>query len=195
MYIPPHFSISERDEIIRFIRQNAFGQLISHVEGRLFASHLPFLLPDDGGKLLAHLAKPNPQWKQIEGQEVLITFQGPHDYISPSWYKAPGVPTWNYQAVHVYGKCQLLTEAADLRQIVDALTGVYEAGASEPWVPQYDEKMLRGIVGLSIDVVEIQCKYKLNQNRSVEDREQVCAHLEQSGSHDLAATMSKYGAK
>lgn len=195
MYIPAYFSVSEKDEIIRFIQQHAFGQLISRVDCRLFSSHIPFLVAEDSTRLLAHLAKPNPQWKDIEGQEVLITFQGPHDYISPSWYKAPGVPTWNYQAVHVYGKCELITDIEALRNIVNTLTGVYESSYAEPWQPQYDEKMLRGIVGLSIEIVEIQCKYKLNQNRSAEDREQVCAHLDQAGSHGLAAAMSKQGGK
>ena len=101
MYIPKHFEVTDKQEALEFIKFNAFGQLISTVEGRLFVSHLPFLVSDDRKSILCHLAKNNPQWKGIEEQEILVTFQGPHDYVSPNWYSSPGVPTWNYQAVHV----------------------------------------------------------------------------------------------
>ena len=104
MYIPKHFNVSDKEEILAFIKGNSFGQLISLVEGKLFSSHIPFLFRGENQSLLCHVAKNNPQWENIEGQEVLITFQGPHDYVSPSWYSSPGVPTWNYQSVHIYGK-------------------------------------------------------------------------------------------
>ena len=72
MYIPRHFEITDKKEIFTFIEANAFGQLISTVKGRLFATHMPFLLGADGDHLLGHLARPNPQWKEVEGQEVLV---------------------------------------------------------------------------------------------------------------------------
>lgn len=189
MYIPKHFRVSEQDEALDFLRQNSFGQLISSTGGRLLASHVPFLVSEDNTCLLAHLAKPNPQWQEISGQEVLATFQGPHDYISPSWYDSPGVPTWNYQAVHVYGSCALITEAAELRSLVDALTDMHESAQVQPWQPQYDSAMLKGIIGLRIRINEIQCQYKLSQNRSVQDRENVISQLERQGSLQLAAAM------
>ena len=83
MYIPRHFEIADSPEIFAFIEANAFGQLISTLEGRLFSTHMPFLLGANHNLLLGHLARANPQWRDIEGQEVLITLQGPHDYISP----------------------------------------------------------------------------------------------------------------
>ena len=189
MYVPKHFDITDKDEINSFIEANAFSQLISTFDGRLFSTHLPVLLSDDGDHLLGHLARANPQWKQIDHQEVLVTLQGPHDYISPSWYNSPGVPTWNYQAVHIYGKCRVIEEADRLKQIVDTLTAKFEATFDAPWQPDYEASMLRGIVGLDIAISEIQCKYKLNQNRSDEDQNRVIETLDAHGSQQLAKAM------
>ena len=189
MYIPKHFAVTDHEEIYRFITANAFGQLVSTVAGRLFCSHLPFLLSDDRKSLLCHVAKLNPQWDGITGQEVLVTFQGEHDYISPSWYSAPGVPTWNYQAVHVYGRCLPIAEPDQIRAIVNRLAKVYEASFAQPWVPAYNEAMLNAIVGLKIDITDLQGKYKLSQNRSQQDREQVAAKLEELGAEHLAGAM------
>ena len=191
MYIPNHFEVKEESEIHAFIKANAFGQLISTVDDRLFSTHLPVLLNDKGDHLLCHLARANPQWKQIDNQEVLVTLQGSHDYISPSWYNSPGVPTWNYQAVHIYGKCRVIEEADGLKQIVDTLTAKFEAAFDAPWQPDYAASMLRGIVGLEIAISEIQCKYKLNQNRSDEDQIRVIETLDAHGSHQLAKAMQE----
>ena len=122
MFIPQHFEVTDREEILSFIKANSFGQLISSIEGRIFSSHIPFFLGNEGQTIICHIAKRNPQWEDIEDQEVLATFQGPHDYIYPSWYSCPAVPTWNYQAVHVYGKPRLITEIEKLKSIVNDLT-------------------------------------------------------------------------
>ena len=95
MYVPEHFEVTDADEIFAFVAANAFGQLISKVDGRFFSTHIPFLLSADRTKLLGHMARPNPQHLELDNQQVLVTFQGPHDYISPAWYASPGVPTWN----------------------------------------------------------------------------------------------------
>ena len=92
MYMPDHFKVSEENEIFAFIDAHAFGQLISIDVGKPYASHLPFLIASDRKSLHCHLARQNPQWQQLADQQVLITFLGPHDYISPSWYKTPGCP-------------------------------------------------------------------------------------------------------
>ncbi|MCG7981359.1 MAG: FMN-binding negative transcriptional regulator [Candidatus Thiodiazotropha lotti] len=186
MYIPQHFEVTDKEDIFAFIEANAFGQLISMVNGSLFSSHIPFLLSNDQQTLIGHLAKPNPQWEGIEGQEILVTFQGPHDYISPSWYASVGVPTWNYQAVHVYGKCEPIFEPEKLTNIVEGLTRKYESSFEEPWKPEYRESLLRAIVGLEIEITEIQCKYKLSQNRTKQDKEQVVQQLEKKGSIHLS---------
>lgn len=93
MYVPDPFRVAERDELFAFIDANAFGQLISIHDGRLTASHLPFPVSDDRRLLRCHLARQNPQWRDLDGQQALVTFLGPHDYISPNWYQRPGVPT------------------------------------------------------------------------------------------------------
>ena len=101
MYIPEHFAVTDTSEVFAFIEANAFGQLVSNVDGRLFATHMPFLLSEDKSRLLGHVARQNPQHLALEGQECLVILQGPHGYISPSWYNTPGVPTWNYQVVRL----------------------------------------------------------------------------------------------
>ncbi len=191
MYIPKHFEITDTEEILAFLKANAFGQITSMVEGKLFASHIPFLASEDGSVLMGHLAKANPQWNSIQNQEVLVTFQGPHDYISPSWYSSPGVPTWNYQTVHVYGLCKIIRDSDRLKEIVDALTKFYESQFSAQWTIEYSSSMLQGIVGIEIQVTDIQCKYKLNQNRSDKDRLEVIKQLESKGSSELALAMSE----
>lgn len=189
MYIPKHFEITEKGEINTFIETNAFGLLTSNSTDRLCSTHLPFLFSDDKTKLRCHLAKQNPQLSDIENQEVLITFSGAHDYISPSWYASPGVPTWNYQAVHVYGRCSIFNDVEMLRQLVDALTRKYEANLPAPWQPEYRSSMLGAIVGVEIEITELQCKYKLSQNRSADDRERVIDQLKKKGANQLAEAM------
>lgn len=191
MYIPKHFDVTDRDEVLAFIEANAFGQLVSSVAGRPFSTHMPFLLSQDMTTCTGHLAKQNPQHRELAGQQVLISLQGPHDYISPSWYAAPGVPTWNYQAVHIYGQCRVFSDHEKLKTVVDALTARYESGFEKPWSPEYKASMLDGIVGVEVAVSEIQCKYKLSQNRSRQDRLQVTEQLEKLGSTDLAAAMRR----
>lgn len=189
MYTPQHFEVTDKDKALAFIKANVFGQLISMVNGRLFSSHLPFYLADDGLSLICHVAKKNPQWQGIEDQEVLISFQGPHDYVSPSWYSSPGVPTWNYQVLHVYGRPRLIHDIEKLSDIVAELTRLHESGFDKPWTPEYRDALLNAIVGIEIPIDEIQCKYKLGQNRTEADRRQVSDELESRGSVQLAQAM------
>jgi len=189
MYIPKHFKVTDQEEALAFIVANGFDQLISTIENRLFVSHLPFLVSEDGQSIICHLAKNNPQWKSIEEQEVLVTFQGPHDYISPSWYSSPDVPTWNYQSVHIYGKPVLVTEPKKLCNIVGELTKKYESSFEKPWNPEYKESLLNMIIGIEIQITDIQCKYKLSQNRSESNQKQVAEQLKQKGSIEIAKAM------
>lgn len=195
MYIPKHFEVTDTQEIYAFIEHNAFGQLISNCNGQLSSTHIPFLLSDDKTKLIAHLAKSNPQSSTLHGQQVLITLQGPHDYISPSWLSGPAVPTWNYQAVHVNGTCRIFENVYDIKQVVDQLTAKYESGFETPWLPEYMASMLHAIVGVEISISDLQCKYKLSQNRSVEDQRSIVRQLQISGSNDLATAMTCNGSK
>ncbi|MGK0273217.1 MAG: transcriptional regulator [Cocleimonas sp.] len=191
MFIPKTFKISDEEEIHSFIQANAFGQLISNKDGRLICSHIPILVSSDKTKLIGHLAKINPQADDISNEEVLITLQGAHDYISPAWYTGPGVPTWNYQAVHIYGKCQTFNEPEALKDVVVSLTAKYESGFDEPWQPNYKAAMLGAIVGFEVTISDIQAQYKLSQNKSDQDRKQVIEALESLGSTDLAKAMKR----
>ena len=189
MYIPPTFEVTDSDEIFDFIESNAFGQLISLNKGGLFSTHMPFLINEERNVIFGHLAKQNPQYQDIEGQEVMITLDGPHDYISPSWYEKGGVPTWNYQTVHIYGISRIINDALAKKEIINSLTEKYEANFDEPWQPEYNESMLDAIVGIEIEITKIQCKYKLSQNRPVQDQRNVAEQLNMRGSKKLAAAM------
>src|SRR5262249_51101713 len=100
MYNPPSFKVTDNDKIYAYMRSYSFAMLVTNGKGGLVATHLPILLDADGPRLLGHMARANPQWKDVQG-EALVIFPGPHAYVSASWYEAPGtVPTWNYVAVH-----------------------------------------------------------------------------------------------
>lgn len=201
MYIPEHFKVSDDQELIRFIQTYSFGSLISQVEQAFFATHLPFLYKESDGKrayLAGHLAKANPHWKNLEGTEVLVLFQGPHAYISPSWYaEKQAVPTWNYTAVHVYGRFSILHEAKELQQLIVDTVRFYEPESEllQHLDEKYYEQMLQGIVGFQIEIARIEGKYKLSQNKSAETQQRVIDALRSSadpGAVELADFMVRY---
>ncbi len=189
MYSPPEFVIEQRPALLEFVRANAFGQLISLVDGQPVVTHLPFAVDADSGLLLAHLARANPQWRALDGESVLVTFQGPHAYVSPTWYAGPGVPTWNYQVVHIRGRCRVFDDSARLAALLASLSQTYEAGRDQPWNGDYDPRLLKGIVGLEIAIDDMQGKFKLSQNRPPEDRQRVAVELRAAGYVELAAAM------
>lgn len=192
MFVPKHFEITDTDVIYSFIKDNAFGQLISTVQGRLVSTHIPFLLSEDKQFLFAHVAKKNPQHLKIEEQKVMITLEGAHDYISPSWYASPGVPTWNYQTVHIYGSCETFDNVDQLKIIVDSLTDQYESSFEKPWIPDYKASMLNAIIGLKIKITDIKCQFKLSQNKASDDQINVAKQLKEHGNQALANAMLKY---
>ena len=188
MYVPRHFSEDDGEKLTAFIDENAFGVLVTVAEGRPFASHIPFLYERNANVLLGHVARANPQWQHFSNAaDVMVLFQGPHAYISPSWYVSPGVPTWNYVVAHVYGAARVVDDPSRIKGIVEALTEKNERDNNTPWVPTYDPKMLGAIVGIEITVKEVQGKLKLSQNRSAADRAAVVSQLEASGSENNAA--------
>ena len=188
MYVPRHFNEDDDEKLTAFIHEHAFGVLISVFEGRPFATHIPFIYERESKRLLGHVARANPQWQHFSnGEDVMALFQGPHAYISPSWYVAPGVPTWNYVAVHVYGRARALHDPSRVKSIVERLTEIYERNNTPSWVPSYDERMLGAIVGIEIEVREVQGKFKLSQNRSAADRAAVVSKLEGTASENDSA--------
>jgi transcriptional regulator len=204
MYIPTAFREDDQERLAAFIRAYSFGIVVSNHADRLIASHLPFLL--DGsrgpqGTLVGHMARGNPQWRSFaDGSEVLVMFQGPHAYISPSWYETRlSVPTWNYVAVHAYGTPRLVESREELRGILKATVASYEADFERPWdleqLPDdYVTGMMEAIVGFEISISRLEGKFKLNQNRSEVDRSGVVAGLQSRGTPialDVAALMAQ----
>lgn len=197
MYIPAFNRVHDRKKINAFIHTYGFAAIITQENGSLWASHLPVLLDEETGEqgmLRSHMARANVQWKQFHlEQEVLCIFQGPHAYISPSSYVMQHtVPTWNYAAIHVYGRPRIL-ETDALKQIVLDTTDKYESGTPRPWkVPLSEsemEGMCKSIVGFSIEITRVEAKFKLGQNRSREDQKSMLEALKSSsdsGSRDLA---------
>jgi transcriptional regulator len=196
MYIPQHFAEHDQAEILRFIAAHAFGTLVTVDAGIPFASHIPFLLEQgDTLTLSGHLAKANPQWQHLAANpQVLAIFQGAHAYVSPTWYEGAGVPTWNYTAVHVYGKVRVIHDTAWLQAQVERLSHHYEGDAPNAWIPSYPAKMLEAIVGFEITVESLQAKYKLSQNRNAADQGNVIQALQASDGENergVAALMAK----
>jgi len=195
MYLPEHFEETNPERIAALIEGNAFGMLVTAPDGVPFASHLPFIFEraaDSKGKLLCHMARANPQWQHFSScGEVLVVFQGPHAYISPSWYASPGVPTWNYAVAHLRGKPRLVEDESELETLLERLTHVYESHMPSPWksnlAGERRAKLLNMIVGFEIEVTDIQAKFKLSQNRPPEDRQRVAEKLGQSGNQTEAA--------
>jgi transcriptional regulator len=196
VYLPPAFTEARPEVLREHIERHDFGLLVSHGLAGLIASHIPFLVePDDEPlRLIGHLARANPQVEDLaSGGEVLAIFNGPHAYISPSWYaSAPSVPTWNYAAVHAYGRVRLVEDADRLRCMLRSLSERQEARNSTQWRMQglpetYLEGMLKGTIGLEIAVTRLEGKYKLSQNRPAGDRPRVIAELERRGDSDAVA--------
>jgi transcriptional regulator len=203
LYVPPAFRVEDRRELARFIEANAFGTLVSTDGEDLHVSHIPFLVEaaDDGAmRLVAHVARANAHWKALEhAKQVLAIFQGPHAYVSPSWYEgAPAVPTWNYAVVHAYGKARPIGEP-ELRRALARLSAQYERGRPKPWriedlAEEYVTKMVGAIVGFAIEVERLEGKFKLSQNRPGRDAERVAEALEAEGAAELAQLMRAHPA-
>jgi transcriptional regulator len=189
MYIPPAFEETNQGKMHEFIEGHSFGLLVSTLGGKLVATHLPFLLDRDKNCLLGHMARANPHWRELHEQDVLVVFSGPHAYISPALYESDHVvPTWNYVAVHAYGKCRLVEDAASVEGILKEMVATYEGARSAPWhldtSTAYFMKMVQAIVGIRIDISRLEGKWKLNQNHPQERRENVVRALEKSEDQD-----------
>lgn len=183
MYIPNNIKIDDISVAHDFINEFGFGVIISQ---SLTGTHIPFVLQRGEGQygvLYSHLAKANSHWKELDGAEVLIIFSGPHSYISPQWYaQSPAVPTWNYAAVHAYGKVSLLNTSQTL-DAVEAVVEQYEPellSKRDVLTNDFRDKLLSGIVGFKVELSSIESKLKLGQQRSVDDQRGVYRALKDS---------------
>jgi transcriptional regulator len=195
MYVPPHFAVSDTATLHDLIEHYSFGVLVSQVGGVPFASHLPFLLDRTAGlqgTLFGHVARANPHWRELAGQTALAVFSGPHAYVSPTWYDSENVvPTWNYVAVHAYGRTEVIEDCDALLDIVQRSVAVYEAAMPRPWTldasSAYTGRQLGEIVGFRIAIERLEGKWKLNQNHPVERRKKVAEILGKQSGDDARA--------
>ncbi|MBL8816182.1 MAG: FMN-binding negative transcriptional regulator [Planctomyces sp.] len=211
MYIPAQHRVTDRQELIQFIRTHSFATLITSGSGTDAppeATHLPLLLVEDnstsdgGLRLTGHFARANPHWKHATAQPVRAIFHGPHAFISAAWYAERNVvPTWNYVAVHVVGRLTYIENPVELRELLDQMVQAYEHQRAEPhlegtpqttdrpWAtetvtPEYLASMMNAIVGFSIEVQEIEGKWKLNQHHSEDRKIRTIASLRDRGMPD-----------
>ncbi len=187
----PHYLLTDPDELRRLVRENPWATIVSHVEGRgLVASHYPVLLDEaastgDEIVLLSHVGRPDERLHELGAHEVLVIVQGPHGYISPSWY-APGdiVPTWNHVTAHLYGTPEILDADENLR-VLTALTDHFEQHVAEPRSLhldlEYSARVATGTVGIRLRVTRVDARAKMSQNKSSEVVERIVAELEGEG--------------
>lgn len=189
MHIPQHYKNENTEAVRAFIHDNGFAILISQVDGKPWATHIPlFLDKNSDGKdiLIGHISRSNKQWKDFEtNEEVLAIFSGPHAYVSSSWYDHENVPTWNYVAVHVYGNLRIV-EGEQLKNQLAKLVDKYEAGMQNPvsvagMSKEFVNREMRGIVGFEIEITGIQAAMKLSQNRDEKNYDRVVKALEARG--------------
>ncbi|MGE5643623.1 MAG: FMN-binding negative transcriptional regulator [Byssovorax cruenta] len=185
MYISKLYREEDRKKILQFLRQNEFVTLVTYDGEKPVASHLLVEVVEQGEKLLlhGHMSKANSLWKTFEtNPEVLVIFQGPHTYISPTWYNHVNVPTWNYQSVHIYGVPRIVTDHEETYGMLSRLIVRNEGNPSyrlETLPPDFVVKEMKGIVAFQVEATRIEANYKLSQNRDDESYWSVVSHLEE----------------
>lgn len=200
MYIHKLYREEDREKILEFIRQNDFATLVAYDGEKPVASHLLMEIVEQGETLFVngHMSKANSLWKILEkSPEVLVIFQGPHTYISATWYNHINVPTWNYQSVHIYGKPRVITEHSESYGILKRLIERHEPDSPyklETLPQDFVRREMKGIVAFQIEVTQIEANYKLSQNRDDENYRSIVAHLEERTdelSHQVAEAMKR----
>ncbi|WP_293873274.1 FMN-binding negative transcriptional regulator [Flavobacterium sp.] len=193
MYIPELYKNENQKDIQKFIHNNGFGILVNQTVGKLWATHIPFLMEEKNGKqiLVGHVSRENPQAEIFkDSEEVLAIFLGAHSYVSSSWYDHENVPTWNYLAVHVYGKVKLhsLEETIEgLRRLVNK----YETNSEKPVrIDDLSKKTMlqaKGIVSFEIEITSIEAQKKLSQNRDDKNYQTIITELEKTNDNQAIA--------
>ena len=186
MYIPKINLLTDRNEIVAFMKQFSFATIITAKDGLPVATHLPFIISikDEQVILTSHFAKANDHWQQIEINPILVIFTEPHAYISPKHYdKELNVPTWNYISIHAYGQGKLMTGTQETFEVLEATIDTYETSYRQQWntLPEdYKLNMSKGIVAFEVLVTDLQAKKKLSQNRSETERGKIIDTLSKS---------------
>lgn len=202
MYVPKNFKNEDEAEIKEFISKNGFGIIVSQLpqNQQLWATHIPLMWSKNeaGVEVLqGHISRANPQWKNLDdNSHVLVIFQGPHAYVSASWYNHENVSTWNYIAVHVYGNLKII-EGEALKESIKKLVDKYEANSENPisvenYSEGYFEREIRGLVGIEVEIKDVHAAYKLSQNRDEINHKAIIENLEKrtdDNSHEVAKAM------
>lgn len=198
MYISSAFKFEGKEEMIAFMKRYSFATIVTVVEGLPVASQLPFFIVEKDDKIIlrSHFALVNEQAKHIESSVSLVMFSQPHAYISPAHYdKLESVPTWNYLAVHAYGKAVILTDENAVEDMLEELILTYEPEYLNQWKSlseKYRSGMKKGIVAFELEVSDLQGKKKLSQNKNPMEIKRIATGLESShdtAEKDLAAYM------
>jgi transcriptional regulator len=181
MYQPAHFAENDADTLLALMKAYPLATLVRG-GAALAADILPLEVEraGDGWRITGHVARANPLWREADGQPVLLLFQGPQAYVSPNWYPSKAVhgkavPTWNYTLVQAHGTLRAIQDPAWLHALVTRLTQRHEDGRTLPWhvsdaPADYLDAMLEAIVGIEIEVTQVEGKFKLSQNRSADDQ-------------------------
>jgi len=187
MYISGYFKEQDLEKVKNFMRQNDFATLVGYDGRAPLASHLLVDVEESAGKLYinGHMARANSLWRNFEnGQDVLLIFNGSDTFISARWYKQVNVPTWNYMAVHAYGRPALIKDDKELYEVLQRLVARYEPGSgySLDGLPgDFVKKQMQAVVGFRVEVTRLEASFKLSQNRSDEDYATVIYELEKRG--------------
>ncbi|TDS10976.1 FMN-binding negative transcriptional regulator [Sphingobacterium paludis] len=201
MYIPKRFTIAEESTKIALMKRQSFACLVTHHSGRCMATHLPFVIEQDADKLylVSHMAKANEQSTHLHEQPCMVIFTGPHAYISPQHYdKLESVPTWDYVAVHAYGKASLVTDPDKKMESLETMIQRYEPAYQEQWSTlseSFKSGMVKGLEAFRIEVTELQGQEKLSQNKSALEKERIIDSLSGSDRPEeraLAEYMHEY---
>ncbi|MBE3590433.1 MAG: FMN-binding negative transcriptional regulator [Firmicutes bacterium] len=190
MYVPRLYRV-EPHEAIQMMKAYPFATLVTVREQRPIATHIPVEVREEGGHVYVtgHIAYGNVQKETLDNNaNVLLIFQGPHAYISSSWYEAEDVPTWDYLAVHAYGTSRIIT-GRELERALAAMLEHYEAHRKrgrlvDTFTPGYIEGQMKGIVGFEVEVTWIEASAKMSQNRNDRDYKAIVTELEMSAEPD-----------
>jgi transcriptional regulator len=192
MYVPEAFAEREQEVLHAWMQRHAFALLVTAQGGAPLATHLPLWLdPGRGphGTLLGHVARANPHWRSFDGRTpALAVFSGPHAYVSPRWYRRPGVPTWNYVAVHAEGAPRVVEDPEAVRSMLARLTDAHDGPGGYDAVPAgLVARLERGIVAFELPIERLTGKAKLSQNKAAEDRAGVVTGLRAAGHPEALA--------
>ena len=202
MYIPKRYALEDKTEILAFMQQYGFALIVSANKEFPRATHLPFAIFERENELVlcSHFAKANEQSEEIENGPVLVVFNEPHAYISPKYYdKRQNVPTWNYVAVHAYGKARILHSPNEAISILEKMFAAYEPTYQQQWEQlneTYKKNMLKGMVAFEVVINDLQAVKKLSQNKTVIERGRIIDNFMAHGSKNeqkIAQLMSKLG--